>query len=110
MLGSVTLRGRYMIMVQTCIATLAFSVSLLAFCAGAGLTIWATSTKNIVDLAAAKFSGYFVMILAVVALVFTSYYIAIGVLNSGNMPMGHWTPVDMSQHQMHKQADSKPRN
>ena len=49
-------------MTQTFIATIAFSIGLLAFCAGAWLTIWATSTTQIADVAAAKLTGYFVTI------------------------------------------------
>lgn len=69
-------------MTQTFIATIAFSIGLLAFCAGAWLTIWATSSSQIADVAAAKLTGYFVTILALVALVFTSYFIATGILGS----------------------------
>lgn len=70
-------------MTQTFVATIAFSIGLLAFCSGAWLTIWATSSNNqVVDVAAAKLTGYFVTVLALVALVFTSYYIATGVLSS----------------------------
>jgi hypothetical protein len=100
-----------MIMIQTFIATIAFGIALIAFCAGAALTLWATSSNNTVDVAAAKLSGYFVMILAVAALVGTSYYIAIGVLNgSSSLPQstGQWGPKSMQQHKMNKQyGDSK---
>ena len=55
-----------MMMTQTFIATIAFSIGLLAFCAGAWLTIWATSSNQVADVAAAKLTGYFVTILALV--------------------------------------------
>ncbi len=75
-----------MMMTQTFIATIAFSVGLLAFCAGAWLTIWATSSSQVSDVAAAKLTGYFVTILAVISLVFTSYFIAMGVLGASSAP------------------------
>lgn len=62
---------------QVFMAFIAFSLGLLAFCAGAWLTIWATSTNSqCTEVTAAKLSGYFISVLAVIALVFTSYYTA----------------------------------
>lgn len=68
------------------IATISFSLSLLAFCAGAWLTIWATSNNTqCTEVSAAKLTGYFISVLAIVSLVFTSYYAARAVFgkNSG---------------------------
>ena len=79
-----------MMMTQTFIATIAFSIGLLAFCAGAWLTIWTTSNSQISDVAAAKLTGYFVTVLALIALVFTSYYIASGVLSSPVQSKKQW--------------------
>lgn len=88
-----------MMMTQTFIATIAFSIGLLAFCAGAWLTIWATSSNQVADVAAAKLTGYFVTILALVALVFTSYYIAMGVLSSGPTKQSpKWTKMKKAGH------------
>lgn len=86
MVGLGTTMVQYIMMTQTFIATIAFSIGLLAFCAGAWLTIWATSNNQVSDVAAAKLTGYFVTVLALIALVFTSYFIAMGVLStpSGN--------------------------
>lgn len=76
-----------MMMTQTFIATIAFAIGLLAFCSGAWLTIWASCNNQVSEVAAAKLTGYFVTILALVSLVFTSYYIALGVLStSGPSP------------------------
>lgn len=64
-------------MTQMFIATISFSLSLLAFCAGAWLTIWATSSNTqCTEVSAAKLTGYFISVLAIVSLVFTSYYAA----------------------------------
>lgn len=59
------------------IATMSFSMGLLAFCAGAWLTVWSSNTSNqYAESAAAKLSGYFITVLAIVSLVFTSYFLA----------------------------------
>lgn len=56
---------------------IAFSLGLLAFCAGTWLTLWATSSNTeCSEPTAAKMSGYFIVILAIIALVSTSYYTA----------------------------------
>jgi hypothetical protein len=97
-------------MIQTFIVMIAFSVALLAFCAGSALTAWATSSSHIGDVAAAKLSGYFVMVLAVVALVCSSYYVAMGMLNGNSNPQpmsGHWSSKSMQQHPMHKSQTNK---
>ncbi|HSX19736.1 MAG TPA: hypothetical protein VLG38_01275 [Gammaproteobacteria bacterium] len=81
-----------MMMTQTFIATIAFAIGLLAFCSGAWMTIWATSNRDVSDVAAAKLTGYFITVLALIALVFTSYYIAMGVLSSQvSTGGGRWT-------------------
>lgn len=111
MIGLGTTYGALIMMMQTFIATISFSIGLLAFCAGAWLTIWATSANNqITDVAAAKLTGYFVTILSIVALVFTSYYITVGVLT--NAPPvsggGKWTTMMPSSHQqMNKHNSTK---
>ncbi len=86
-------------MTQTFIATIAFSIGLLAFCAGAWLTIWATNNNQVADVAAAKLTGYFVTILALIALVFTSYFIATGVLGSSSSV--HSKPMKAGKHMKH---------
>lgn len=115
MLGLITTYGaNNMILIQTFVATIAFAVALIAFCAGSALAVWATSSSHIGDAAAAKLSGYFVMVLAVIALVGTSYYISTGLLSSGpvfQQPMmwHHWNK-DMSQHQHHMQKHNNAPN
>lgn len=111
MIGLGTTYGALIMMMQTFIATISFSIGLLAFCAGAWLTIWATSSSNhVTDVAAAKLTGYFVTVLSIIALVFTSYYITVGML-SGNPVQsgggGKWTTT-MQKH--HSQGDKSPRN
>lgn len=97
--GLGTTYGANKMMMTTFIATIAFSIGLLAFCAGAWLTIWATSSSQVSDVAAAKLTGYFVTILALVALVFTSYYIAMGVLSSGsNKQPQKWSKMKKTGH------------
>lgn len=95
-------------MAQTFIATIAFAIGLLAFCAGAWLTIWATSSNQVVDVAAAKLTGYFITVLALIALVFTSYFIASGVLGGQATIMpaaGKW-----SDHKNYKGNKSMSKN
>ncbi len=99
-------------MIQTFLAMVAFGVALLAFCAGAALTVWATSSHHIADVAAARLSGYFVMVLSVIALVASSYYITSGILNgnSNHLQPGQWSGKSMQHHKMHMEGakDSKP--
>lgn len=76
-----------MMMTQTFIAAIAFSIGLLAFVSGAWLTIWATSNNQVSDVAAAKLTGYFITVLSIIALVFTSYYIACGVISNQTSTM-----------------------
>lgn len=102
-----------MMMTQTFIATIAFSIGLLAFCAGAWLTIWATSNTQVADVAAAKLTGYFVTILALLSLVFTSYFIAMGVLgaSSGPMPKNRHVKMSKNPHVMKQgQGQKKVQN
>lgn len=95
-------------MTQTFIATIAFSIGLLAFCAGAWLTIWATNNNQIADVAAAKLTGYFVTILALLALVFTSYYIAMGVLGASSPVRSK--PMKVGKHmKQHPNKGTGPR-
>jgi len=91
-------------MIQTFIATIAFAIALLVFCNGAKLIIWAISNDNIRDVAGAKLTGYFVMVLATVTLVGTAYYISMGISSGGNnlQPMRQWTTKNMSHDSMHK--------
>lgn len=92
-------------MMQTFIATVAFSIGLLAFCAGSWLTIWATvGNKNATEVSAAKMSGYFVTILALISLVFTSYYIAVGVINGDTSSTNYskWSSSRMPHQMMYK--------
>jgi hypothetical protein len=98
--GFGTTYGALIMMMQTFLATISFSIGLLAFCAGAWLTIWATSSNNhVTDVAAAKLTGYFITVLSIVALVFTSYFITIGILeNSTPMPSGKWTTQEHVKH------------
>lgn len=96
-----------MMMTQTFIATIAFSCGLLAFCAGAWLTIWASSSSQVTDVAAAKLTGYFVTILSLIAIVFTSYYIATGILNANAQP--NFQKVKMGPH-MQKHLKQNPAN
>lgn len=95
-----------MIMTQTFIATIAFSIGLLAFCAGSWLTIWATSSSHVTDTAAAKLAGYFVTILSLFALIFTSYHIALGVVAA--QPRRY--PVKMTKSNKHKINNTVHKN
>ena len=64
-------------MTQIFIAAIAFSLSLLAFCVGTWLTVCSGCyTKQYNESSAAKLTGYFVTVLALVSLIFTSYYAA----------------------------------
>ncbi len=86
------------IMTQMFIATISFSLSLLAFCAGAWLTIWATSSNTqCTEVSAAKLTGYFIAVLAIVSLVFTSYYAARSVFGKSSR-VGHTKVYKMSKH------------
>lgn len=85
-------------MITTFIATIAFSIGLLAFCAGSWLTIWASTNSKATDVAAAKLTGYFVTVLSLIALVFTSYYITLGVVTSQTIRQ----PITVSKSNMNK--------
>lgn len=100
-------------MIQTFMAMIAFIIALLAFCAGAALTVWATSSRHIGDTAAAKLPGYFVVILSIVALICSSYYVTIGLLTNGataQQQVRQWTSKDMAQHQMQKSHEDKDQD
>lgn len=62
---------------QVFMALIAISLSLIAFCAGSWLTIWATSANSqCTEVTAAKLSGYFISVLSVAVLICASYYTA----------------------------------
>ena len=63
-------------MIQVFFGAMAFSLCLMAFCAGTWLTVWSLSNNQYTNSNAAKLSGYFITVLAIVSLVFTSYYFA----------------------------------
>lgn len=108
MLGLATINGAIiMILSQTLMATVTFSVGLLCFSAGAALAVWGTAS-NIGNVNGAKLAGHFVALLSVAVLVFTSYNITIGILSHEsaiyradsqrmNMPYSH--------HKMQKHKD-----
>jgi hypothetical protein len=79
------------------IAAMAFSLGLLAFCAGAWLTIWAGCTgTQYKDIGAARLTGYFITILAIFCLVFTSYYFARSLIAADTHMMPttqRWAPM-----------------
>ncbi len=102
-----------MMMTQTFVATIAFSIGLLAFCAGAWLTIWSTSGNQCSEVSAAKLTGYFVTVLALISLVFTSYFIAKGVFASSFHSYGmnkHFTPMTGKHNMMKKNNMMKHTN
>lgn len=97
---------------QTFIATIAFSIGLLAFCAGSWLTIWSgVGNKNATETSAAKMSGYFVTILALFSLVFTSYYIATGIImGEPSSNYNKWSMHSPQQMMFKDHQSSKPRD
>ena len=56
-------------------AACAFSLGLLAFCAGIALTVWCGANSGN-ESVAGKLGGYFVIVLAILALIVTSYHAA----------------------------------
>ena len=99
-------------MTQTFMAAIAFSIGLLAFVSGAWLTIWATSNSQVSDVAAAKLTGYFITVLAIVALVFTSYYIACGVIaNQVSTTQGsRWMSMPLKHNMNHSGTQGTMHN
>lgn len=88
-------------MMTTFLATVAFAIGLLAFCAGAWMTMWANSNQCR-DTLAAKLTGYFVTIFSLLALVFSAYYVARGIFLQDHYEY-NWGAMPMQQqgHMMH---------
>ena len=102
-------------MVQTAMITqlfmafIAFSLGLLAFCSGAWLTLWATSANSqCTEVTAAKLSGYFIIVLAIIALVCTSYYTASTIFVGKQSSYGKLSSWKGKHHPAHVSKANKP--
>lgn len=92
-------------MIYMFIGSIAFSFALIAFGVGAALTIWASSNTNQYrEINAAKFIGYFVAILAMVALTGTSYFLAQSFVMQKNAAKMMMQAPGMDKMKMHKKG------
>lgn len=94
---------------QGILASMAFSLGILALCAAVALAIWSLSYNNsqFKEITSVKIIGLFVTIISMLSLVYTSYVVATQVFSYGAssyqvMPMrdGNGMHGDMNKHMM----------